>query len=312
MHRTHWLCPQLITEQHIGIFSEEEVNAIFDNLSKMRTDIQLAHQNSIEHSHYGFQQVITCSHTGGRGRPRIHIDPDFLQAAYTMRSTQGIADFLGVQRSTVRRRLLELGIDEPRENPFIDNPSGIISYTSRVTDVPDAVLDELLMNMRRQHGNEAGISLLRGYLRNEGIFVSRERIRQALIRLFPRRLFHRHPVQRREYSVPGPNALWHHDGQHGMFSSLICVYIVLSTPKGLIRWGIVIHGFIDGHSRLITGLRAADNNKGETVLSLFLEAAGRYNVPMRLRGDHGVENILVAAWMERFRGPECNAYIWGR
>ncbi|KAJ7460386.1 hypothetical protein B0H11DRAFT_2242157 [Mycena galericulata] len=26
---------------------------------------------------------------------------------------------------------------------------------------------------------------------------------------------------------------------------------------GLIRWGIVIHGFIDGYSRIITGLRAS-------------------------------------------------------
>ena len=63
---------------------------------------------------------------------------------------------------------------------------------------------------------------------------------------------------------------------------------------------------------MITGLRAADNNKGETVLGLFLEGASTYNVPMRLRGDHGVENILVAAWMEWFRGQDHNAYIWGR
>ncbi|KAJ4464195.1 hypothetical protein C8J55DRAFT_386602, partial [Lentinula edodes] len=41
---------------------------------------------------------------------------------------------------------------------------------------------------------------------------------------------------------------------------------------GLIRWGIIIHGFIDGYSRLITGLRASNNNRGQTVLSLFLSA----------------------------------------
>ncbi|KAJ3768270.1 hypothetical protein FB446DRAFT_623393, partial [Lentinula raphanica] len=40
----------------------------------------------------------------------------------------------------------------------------------------------------------------------------------------------------------------------------------------LIRWGIVIHGFIDGYSRMITALRAADNNRSSTVLSLFLSA----------------------------------------
>ncbi|KAJ3817780.1 hypothetical protein F5880DRAFT_1441008, partial [Lentinula raphanica] len=45
----------------------------------------------------------------------------------------------------------------------------------------------------------------------------------------------------------------------------------LDIPS-LIRWGIVIHGFIDGYSRMITALRAANNNHSSTVLSLFLSA----------------------------------------
>jgi hypothetical protein len=80
--------------------------------------------------------------------------------------------------------------------------------------------------------------------------------------------------------------------------------------KGLIRWGIVIHGFIDGYSRLITGLCASNNNSGETVLDVFLNAAHVYGVPLRMRGDHGVENILLAIWMAESRG--LGAYIWGR
>jgi hypothetical protein len=82
--------------------------------------------------------------------------------------------------------------------------------------------------------------------------------------------------------------------------------------QGLIRWGIVIHGFIDGYSRLITGLQASDNNRGETVLALFHRAAALYAVPSRIRGDHGVENILLAAWMETHRGIRRGSYIWGR
>lgn len=81
---------------------------------------------------------------------------------------------------------------------------------------------------------------------------------------------------------------------------------------GLIRWGIIIHGFIDGYSRLITALRASNNNLGDTVLDLFLAAAAVYGVPSRLRGDHGVENIKVAAWMEEYRGTARGSYIWGR
>ncbi len=41
-------------------------------------------------------------------------------------------------------------------------------------------------------------------------------------------------VRRRPYSVPGPNSLWHINGNHK-----------------LIRWRFVFHGAIDGISRLV-------------------------------------------------------------
>ena len=71
-----------------------------------------------------------------------------------------------------------------------------------------------------------------------------------------------------------------------------------SFNAGLIRWGIVIHGFIDGYSCLITGLHVSDNNWGESVFDLFCHAAWVYGVPSQLRGNHGTENIVVATWME--------------
>lgn len=80
----------------------------------------------------------------------------------------------------------------------------------------------------------------------------------------------------------------------------------------LIRWGIVIHGFIDGHSRVVVGLRASNNNKAVTVLDVFLTAVRDYAAPSRVRGDHGVENVQVAAWMELHRGLRRGSYIWGR
>lgn len=73
-----------------------------------------------------------------------------------------------------------------------------------------------------------------------------------------------------------------------------------------------MHGFIDGYSRLITGLRASNNNRALTVLDVFLEAAGRHRVPSRLRGDHGTENLRVAEFMEDYRGVRRGSYIWGR
>ena len=49
------------------------------------------------------------------------------------------------------------------------------------------------------------------------------------------------------------------------------------------------------------------------MLSLFLDAAREYGVPNRLRGDHGVENIRVAAWMDANVGTVGGKpYVWGR
>ncbi len=71
-----------------------------------------------------------------------------------------------------------------------------------------------------------------------------------------------------EYSVPAPNSLWHLDGYHK-----------------LIRWGLVIHGGIDGYSRLITYPRVSTNNRSGTVLKCFLEAVHEYGLPSRVRSD---------------------------
>ena len=82
--------------------------------------------------------------------------------------------------------------------------------------------------------------------------------------------------------------------------------------SGLIRWKIVIHCFVDGYSRFVTGIRAHTDNRAMTVLTLFLEAIERHGVPSRVRGDHGTENVRVAEWMEEHRGLNRGSYIWGR
>ena len=64
--------------------------------------------------------------------------------------------------------------------------------------------------------------MLDGMLRRLGHRVQAERIRQSLIWIDPvHRIFDRIRIRRRGYTVPGPNALWHHDGQHGK-SVLLC------------------------------------------------------------------------------------------
>ena len=87
-------------------------------------------------------------------------------------------------------------------------------------------------------------------------------------------------LHRREYRVESPNSLWHLDGYHK-----------------LIRWRVVIHGAVDGYSRLITYLEAASNNCAPTVLSAFQNAVAEYGLPSRIRTDRGGENVLVSQFM---------------
>ena len=111
---------------------------------------------------------------------------------------------------------------------------------------------------------------------SEGIHVQRERerVRQSLRHVYPtgvdlhaRHVLHRH--------VEIPNAPWHLDGYHK-----------------LIRWRFVIHGAMDGYSRLIMFLRVAGNNHACTVLSTG--AIDQFGLPSRIRIDG--EN-----WSSNFR-----------
>ncbi|KAH9835205.1 uncharacterized protein C8Q71DRAFT_710059 [Rhodofomes roseus] len=201
----------------------------------------------LDQSHHGRPVILTEVHSGGRGRPRIVIDPTWLRWAYGHKSIAEIARFLNVHRSTVRAALLEYGITEARSNPFsrpgdsqfndhshvgsttdfdphcvresqagTDMPQ-VTSYTRPLTDISDDDLDDAVRNLR-SHYQRAGITMMLGLLRgNLGIHVSRERVRQSLLRIDPvRRVFDRIRIERRKYQVAGPNALWHHDGQHGL------------------------------------------------------------------------------------------------
>lgn len=94
-----------------------------------------------------------------------------------------------------------------------------------------------------------------------------------------------------------------------MITGDLIIHLLLT---GLIRWRFVIHAFIDGFSRFVTGIRASGNNRAATVLELFLDAIKEHGTPSRVHGDHGTENLLVAEWMENNRGLDRGSYIWGR
>ena len=54
----------------------------------------------------------------------------------------------------------------------------------------------------------------------------------------------------------------------------------------MIRWRFVVHGGVDGFSRMVVFLNCADNNCAPTVLQSFLKAVSHFSLPERVRSDH--------------------------
>ena len=79
----------------------------------------------------------------------------------------------------------------------------------------------------------------------------------------------------------------------------------------LVRWRMVVHGGIDGFSRLIVYLNCSTNNNAQTVLCLFDNAVQCYGLPSRVRSDRGVENYEVGRYMLERRGLDRGSMIVG-
>ena len=156
---------------------------------------------------------------------------------------QSIASMSGCSRTTLWRRLkakrLRQGQISPTPQTGIANNNPIVPI-SQISDAPDVLdipqladteLDAIIQDLRINTPN-TGLRLLAGSLRAKGYLITERRLRASLLRINPARPLDiplRQLPTRVPYQVPGPNALWHFDGNHK-----------------LIRWGIVIHGSTDG------------------------------------------------------------------
>lgn len=87
----------------------------------------------------------------------------------------------------------------------------------------------------------------------------------------------------------------------------------LNLCINICRWRIVVHGGVDGYSRLPVYLHASSNNQAATVLTLFTRAAEEYGLPSRVRCDKGGENYEVGRFMLNHpnRGPGRGSIIAG-
>ena len=176
--------------------------------------------------------------------------------------TKIASSILGVSRATLYRRLDEWQLSRD-------------AYYSTISDTD---LDDLVREIKIQENPNVGEVMLMAALKVRNVWVQRTRMRASIHRIDPHttELRRRDTIRRRVYSVDGPNSLWHIDGNHKM-----------------IRWKIVIHGGIDGHSHTIVYLRCATNNTASTVLCAFRTAVEQFGLPQRVRSNQGGENTEV-------------------
>ena len=228
--------------------------------------IVIAHLSDINEQLEGWLERVQARNrdTGSRrGRPKMVITEDqLIQLLNSHFSVPDISRMLQCSRRTIYRRIQEFGLSN-----------------SLHSVVSDSDLDLIVSEFVQCHPM-SGHRILIGHFRSLNIRIPRQRARDSLIRVDPTGVANRlrKTLHRRQYSVIG---LWHVDGYHK-----------------LINWKIVIHGGIDGYSRLIVYLKAA-NNRAATVLSSFLEGVDEYGLPS------SGENVGISEYMlnHPYRGP---------
>ncbi len=210
------------------------------------------------------------------GRPRISVNVEMIEllhsAGYKMKK---IAHALMISRTTLWRRLAEENVD-----------------LDRYSNISDDELDVLVGEIQTNHPHSGRGQ---GQLESQGIRLQRYRLIDSIHRTNPieSSLRWQQVIQRRTYNVPGPNSLWHIDSHHS-----------------LIQWRFVIHGCIDGYSRLITHLKCCTDNKSATTLDLFMNSVHKFGLPSRVCSDKGMENIRVCEYMVSVRGTGRQPYCW--
>ena len=231
-----------------------------------------------------YSAPLNLSQTG-RGRKRYEITKDQLEHLRSLYfSWEAIARILQVSLSTLQRRRRELGVNTPAYSEISDDELDEIyrSVTGSSSTGP------LTPNIGRRR--------FIGALRSRGWSIQRWRVSDCLRRMDPvgTALRWRMTIHRRKYYVPTPNSLWHIDSGHK-----------------LIKYKLITHVCIDGKTRLILYAACRNNNKAETVLSLFQNAVQKWGLPSRLRCDYGMENYHVGAYMIQHRGPSRGSIITG-
>lgn len=145
---------------------------------------------------------VGVAFSGVPGRPSYVISREhllfFLDHRFTIPET---AVMLGVSQSTVKRRLRQYGL----------------SVSASYAAMADEDLDQVVSAIVNDFPN-CGYKRMTGFLLARGLRVQQERIRESMRRVDPEGVLLRslqlNTVNRRQYSVYSPLALWHIDTNH--------------------------------------------------------------------------------------------------
>ena len=105
----------------------------------------------------------------------------------------------------------------------------------RFSEISDSDLDILIHHYKKNKPN-SGMCYVIGFLKHHGLCIQKTRVRMTLRHMdgLGQALRNHEAIDQCVYTVPRSNYLWHTDGHHK-----------------LIKWGVVIHGFVDGHCRTV-------------------------------------------------------------
>ena len=148
--------------------------------------------------------------TGRRGRPRFLIAEDPL--CYLLGHGFNVPTISRIMGVSVRRRMADFDI----------------RVSDMYVNISDNDLDEKVKEVKECYPY-LGSRMLQGQLNLQGIRVQRCRIRESLRRIDPFGCMLRwfNTVQRRHYSVPHSQWLWHIDGNHKLIR-FVCMHIFKS------------------------------------------------------------------------------------
>jgi hypothetical protein len=217
------------SSEHSDTLSPQDREIIYTSLDLMIEHLDRAAVTSADPPDAPHIETTQLVYSGQPGCPCVEINYDILATALEMQNPTALEPIFETSARTIWCRALEYGLVQPGPPVYSKHQAadGSIEhqYTSTTTptsDLSDDALDVIIRQIIDIFPT-FGQRMMTGYLRSLGYCIPRPRVEGAYMHIHgpPAAQFGPRRIERRVYSVPGPNSLWHHDGQHGEIGSAV-------------------------------------------------------------------------------------------